>query len=80
MPILPPPGGFGAIFDFQDVQKGTIWAPFSRTNPTFSLTPSSGRRPGTVLGATRDPKMVPRRFEARFSSILDRFTEDFGPI
>jgi hypothetical protein len=29
VPILPPPAGFGAIFDFRDFQKGAFWTTFS---------------------------------------------------
>ena len=36
---------FGAIFDFQDFQKGTFWTPFSATKAPKSPSVSRAGRP-----------------------------------
>ena len=66
VPILPPPGGFGAIFDFRDFQKGTLWTTMLTKNLTNCIRESSWECPWKVLGAIHDPKMVAGRPETRF--------------
>jgi hypothetical protein len=73
VPILPPPGGFGAIFDFWDFQKGIFWPTFSRKNRHVATPPNAGKRlESDRVDPWRDlrPNMVPRRPETRFPLIL----------
>jgi hypothetical protein len=56
VPILPPLGGFCAIFDFRDFHTCIFWTTSSNKGWKRKSTPNEGERPGNVLGATRHPK------------------------
>ena len=80
MPILPPLGGFGAISDFRDFQKGFFWATFSAKKSTFGHPAECRKASGKRPCAERPSKTYSYRLFSIFGTFGHPFDNLFRPI
>jgi hypothetical protein len=76
VPILPPPVDFGAILDFRDFQKGTLWTTFFAERAPKSQSPELGVTSLSVF----EPTLAPPAPQHGPKTLQDQIFIEFGPI